>query len=196
MVGNPSSVTVQVSAVASNTATTDVQKWYFNPAISISISFDSGTSISFPAAQAGQVVYSTNTLMIKNTAAGGVDLAVYLAGNDLRDTSGIGLCPDSNVLDVNNLAYRCKVGTYMSEVYAPLPHLKEANKCHDLTTRQCLVEDRWEGHNDLLPDAANPFTSILYNGHTAECWFQLKVPLPCIGTYSAANAVDVLVRAI
>jgi hypothetical protein len=206
MVGSPSSVAVQVSDVSSATATTDVQKWYFNPAISISISFDSGTSISFPAAQAGQTVYSTNTLMIKNTAAGGVDLAAYLTGNDLRDTSGIGLCPDSNVLDVTNLAYRCKVGTYMSEQFTPFQHLNSKDSCYDLSVRECMVDGTYCekqckdltncAYNDLLPDASSEFTSILYNGHTAECWFQLKVPFPCIGTFSAANAVDVLVRAI
>jgi hypothetical protein len=137
-----------------------------------------------------------DNLMIKNTAAGGVDLAAYLTGHDLTDTSGVGLCPSTNVLNVNNLAYRCKVGTYMSEVYTSLPHLKEANECHDLSDRQCLVEDGWTGHNDLLPDADQATTGLLYNGHTAECWFQLSVPLPCIGSYSASNAVDVLVRAI
>jgi hypothetical protein len=196
MIGNPSSVAVQVSEVSGSTAQTVVQKWYFNPAISISVSFDSGSSIEFPPAMAGQTVFSTNTLMIKNTAAGGVDLAVYLVGNDLRDTSGIGMCPISNILDINDMRYRCKVGTYMSEEWTRLSHLKEANKCHDLSARKCLVEDGWDHNNDLLPDAAKAETSILYNGHTAECWFKLKVPVPCIGTFSAANAVEILVRAI
>jgi hypothetical protein len=196
MIGNPSSVTVQVSEISGSTAQAVVQKWYFNPAISISISFDSGGSIQFPPAMAGQVVFSTNTLMIKNTAAGGVDLAVYLVGNDLKDSSGIGLCPWTNVLDINQMRYRCKVGTYLSEEWTKLSHLKEANECHDLDTRQCLVEDGWDHYNDLLPDAASAVTSLLYNGHTAECWFKLTVPIPCIGTFSAANAVEVLVRAI
>jgi hypothetical protein len=196
MIGNPSSVTVQVSELSGSAAQAVVQKWYFNPAISISISFDSGSSIQFPPAQAGQTVYSTNTLMIKNTAAGAVDMAVYLVGNDLRDTSGIGMCPDTNVLNINDMAYRCKVGTYMSEVYQNISHIKEANTCKDLAARKCLVQDSWPLLNDLLPDASSAFTSILYNGHTAECWFRLSVPIPCIGTFSAANAVEVLVRAI
>jgi hypothetical protein len=211
-VGDPSDVVVQVSDTSITTVTTDVQSWYFNPAISISVSFDAGTAITFPAAQAGQTVYSTNTLMIENTAKGGVDLAAYLAGNDLTDTSGTGLCPTSNVLNVSNLAYRCKVGTYMSEVYTPLQHLNTKEACEKLSDRQCMIDERstcaddgrgfiFDDHhrscfNDLLPDASKEETSILYNGHTAECWFQLTVPLPCIGTFSAANAVDVLVRAI
>ena len=196
MVGSPSSVNVQVSDVAGNTATTDVQKWYMNPAISISVSFDSGSAITFPAAQAGQTVYSTNTLMIKNTAAGGVDLAVYLAGNDLVDQSGIGKCPVSNILSINNMGYRCKVGTYMSEEYTPLQNLNTKQECDSLKDRQCLVDGKEHQYNDLLPDASDAFTSILYNGHTAECWFSLTIPLPCIGSFSAGNAVDILVRAI
>jgi len=204
MVGSPSSVSVQVSELSGTTARSVVQKWYFNPAISISVSFDSGTSVSFPPAMAGQIVYSTNTLMIGNTAAGGVDLAVYITGHDLKDSSNIGICPTTNVLNINNMEYRCKVGTYMSEVYTPICHLKEANECKDLSDRQCLVGDEClDGatplggtHNDLIPDAQKARTSILYNGHTAECWFRLSVPVPCIGTYSASDAVDVLVRAI
>lgn len=201
MQGSPSSVAVKVSDQFGQWAITPVQKWYFNPAITIDISFDSGSSIQFPQAQQGQEVYSTNTMMISNTAAGGVDLAVYLVGHDLIDTSGIGACDTpnhqlTNVLDVNNIRYRCKVGTYMSETFTKLSHLKEANGCRDLDARQCLVEDGWEPNNDLLPDADSELTSILYNGHTAECWFKLSVPLPCVGSYSASNAVEVLVRAI
>jgi hypothetical protein len=150
----------------------------------------------FPPAQAGQVVESSNTLMIANTADGGVDLAAYIVGHDLTSSSVPALCPDSNVLDINNMDYRCKVGTYMSDVFTPVSHIKEANLCKDLSLRKCLVQDGWSFKNDLLPDATSAFTSILYNGHTAECWFQLTVPIPCMGTYSASNAIEVLVRAI
>jgi len=215
MVGTPSSVAVKVTDTAATTAISEVQKWYFNPAISISLSFSSLTGgITFPSANPGQTVLSTNSLIINNNAAGGVDLAVYLAGHDLVDTSGIGLCPTSNTLNINDIGYRCKIGSYYSELYTPLPHIKESNTCHDLSLRQCDAEDNWgttegtitskvpyqtpvsNGYNDLLPDATSEFTSLLYNGHNAECWFQLTVPVPCSGTFSASNAIDVLVRAI
>jgi len=188
------SVAVTVTDSLSRSATTEAQKWYFNPAISISISFDSGSSVLFPHTQPGQTVYSTNTLIIKNTAAGGVDLAAYLVGNDLYDTSGVALCPDSNILSVTNIAYRCKVGTFMSERYTPLQHLKEAAVCRDFDARHCLVDT--VVHNDLLPDASNAITSVLYNQHQAECWFQLKVPVPCAGTFTNPSAIEVLVRAL
>ena len=196
-----SSVNIRIFDLEGNVAQTTSQYWHLNPTILIDVGFDSGTSIQFPPAMAGQTVYSTNTLMIKNIATGGVDLAVYLAGHDLADTSGIGACKDdngylTNVIDINNMGYRCKVGTYMSEQYTPLSHLVQANTCRDLSARKCLVQDGWLLNNDLLPDAASPFTSLLYNGHTAECTFQLNVPFPCLGNYSSASAVDVLVRAI
>jgi hypothetical protein len=196
MTGSPSVVSVSVTDLSQLTASTDPQKWYFNPAISIDVTFSSGSSIMFPPAQAGQVVESSNTLMIANTADGGVDLAAYIVGHDLTSSSVPALCPDSNVLDINNMDYRCKVGTYMSDVFTPVSHIKEANLCKDLSLRKCLVQDGWSFKNDLLPDATSAFTSILYNGHTAECWFQLTVPIPCMGTYSASNAIEVLVRAI
>ena len=205
------SVTVQVT-VGSNSVSTLEEKFWFNPQISISVSFDSGISLTFPAMQAGQNATSLNSLLITNNAMGGVDLATYLVGNDLIDSTGTGLCPTTDVLSVNNLAYRCSVGSYFSERWTPLSTLKEANTCHDLSARQCLVEDNWasvesqvthgwpqqisDGHNDLIPDASSPFASILYNAHTAQCSFMLHVPLPCQGTFSSDSAVDVLVRAI
>ena len=188
------SVAVTVTDSLSRSATTEAQKWYFNPAISISISFDSGSSVLFPHTQPGQTVYSTNTLIIKNTAAGGVDLAAYLVGNDLYDTSGVALCPDSNILSVTNIAYRCKVGTFMSETFTPLQHLKEAAVCKEFNLRHCLVDTN--NFNDLLPDASYAWTSILYNQHQAECWFKLTVPVPCAGTFTNPSAIEVLVRAL
>jgi len=224
------SVATLVGDSVGNTALTTTQSWYLNPAISISVSFDSGTSVQFPTAQAGSTVYSTNTMIIKNTALGGVDLVTYLTGNDMADSSGHGLCPSSNVLNINQMSYRCLVGSLQSETWTPLAHLKENNGCfgssstttstsstttttEDATITsttttatgpspaspiptQCDVQDAWSFSNLILPDASNQAFSIIGNGHQAQCWFQLNVPFPCIGTYSAANAVDILVRAL
>lgn len=205
MVGSPSSMVVSVSDLQGQTAVSVPEKWYFNPIISASIAFQpSGTSILFPPAQQGQIVQSSNAMEIKNTAAGGVALAVFFTGNDLKDTSGIGMCYDShgfntltNVLDINNMAYRCEVGTVLSEQFTCIPHLKQSTGCQFDTFgwgRICYAEDFWMYPNDLIPDKM--FPTFLYNGDKAECVFQLSVPLPCLGTYSAANAVDVLLRAI
>jgi hypothetical protein len=141
-------------------------------------------------------------MLIKNTALGGVDIVPYIVGNDLKDTSMIGMCAGTdgrltNVLNINKMAYRCKVGTVLSEQFTPIPHIKEAQDCNAFAAKKCQVQDGWQPGNNLLPDAAIPAAlGILFNGHTAECTFQLTVPMPCIGTYSASNAVEVLIRAI
>jgi len=212
MIGSPSSVQEVVNDTLGNSAWTDVEKWYFNPAISISVGFSSGTQIMFPSAQAGQTVFSTNTMLIQNNAAGGVDLVGYLTGNDLIDTSGHGFCPVSNILNVSNIAYRFLVGSVQSEGYQPLPHLKESNACNTpgAIPAQCSVEDSWPLTNLLyVPGIDTSFPvqiaginptnsqfSIIQNGGQAQCWFRLSVPFPCAGTFSASNAVEVLVRAL
>jgi len=125
----------------------------------------------------------------------------------LIDSSGHGLCPSSNTLNINQMSYRCLVDSMQSEVWTPLAHLKENNGCTSGTPtpaspipRRCDVEDSFANNssysNLILPDASNSAFSIIANGHQAQCLFQLNVPFPCLGTYSAANAVDVLVRAL
>jgi hypothetical protein len=214
-------VSVSITDISGNTAATLPDVWAFNPPISASVSFSSGTSLTFPSVQPGTTTLSSNSMLIKNTALGGVDLAVFLTGNDLIDTSGTAMCPTSNVLNVNNIGYRCNVGSYDSEQWTPLPHLKEANTCgdayayngetwvhtpgalsetvksDDIVGSQCLVEDGWTQSNLLIPDLGSFVSdSVLGSGQQAQCNFQLNAPFPCFGTYSASNAVDVLIRAV
>lgn len=205
-------VSVVISDIAGNTASTLDEMFTFNPPILASVSFDSGTSLMFPSGvQPGTTTFATNSLLITN-AGSGVDLIVFLTGNDMWDnttaSSGIALCPTTNVLNISNVGYKCKVGSFTSEQYTPLPELKQSAACAwsgvlwGKTADQitCLVPDGtpgWPYSNLLIPDPGALITdSILHSGVTAQCYFDLNVPRPCFGTYSAPNAVDVLIRAI
>lgn len=223
--------TGQVQVVTTDTLNNQVgptleEQFAFNPGISANIGFDTGSTLAFGTTQPGTTIYSTNSLLIKNNAQGGVDLAVFIAGNNLIDSSGTALCPTSNVLSINNIGYKCKVGSYASEQWTPIPNVKQPAACGDngalpetvhttitstvvssTTTTitenvpQCLTDTGyptfWQYSNILIPDlGAHVSDSVLHNGNQAQCYFQLKVPLPCAGTFSADNALDVLIRAV
>ncbi len=207
-------VVVIASDTSNNQAPTLEETWAFNPGISASVNFDSLGTLTFPSAQPGTTVYSTNSLLIQNTALGGVDLAVFMAGNDLVDTAHSGaLCPTSNVLSITNIGYRCNIGSYFSENWTEIPNLKQSAQCGETgvlpeTTGEgtntnigsqptCLVDSSWPFSNLLIPDEHSKVSdSILHNGAQAQCTFQLNVPFPCMGTFSSIKALDVLIRAV
>ena len=96
---------------------THVETWFFNPALSMSVSTSDSQAIHFEAMPYGaddvneRTVHSLNRLQVKNTAEGGVNMWMYLAGTDLFDPSGASKCPSSNVLSISNMAYRAWSGT-------------------------------------------------------------------------------------
>jgi hypothetical protein len=154
-----------------------IQQWYFNPAISVNVYTSDGdnTPIQFETPfGAGQTVYSTNTLKIKNEAEGGVDLYVWIAGSDLISPEVPAKCPISNVLESDNIEYRCKIGTMFNN---PWHDLENPNDKLDCTKEACQAATR------LLPDW-DPVLNVLGNQHTAECWFRLNWPVPCIGEFT------------
>lgn len=138
----------------------------FSVAVEVSTD-DNSNTINFPPVQAGQTAYSTNTLLVKNTGSTSVEL--YIAGQDMIDSSGFGICPTNNVLDIGNVGFRSKIGPFISEVFTPLSHYRES-------------EPLYNGTN-FIPDG--PSADVLYPGWTAETTFQLRMPFPCLGTYQS-----------
>jgi hypothetical protein len=170
---------------------------WFNPAISLDIWTEtSGTegtgtdsAISFPTGALGQTVYSPETLKIKNTADGGVDLVTWLAATDIEAASGTpAKCPDSNIIDVEKyMEYRCKIGTIFNN---PWNFTQNPNDKLDCTVDNC------QGATPLMP-AFLPTPSVLLNGHTAECWFRFTYPTPiCVGDFTEGGEVIIYARAI
>jgi len=182
-------VTVEVTDEAGLIGTSVPENVWLNPAVSLDFTVVPDDSITFPGGTCEQVVYSPDTLKIKNTAEGGVDLAVWLAGTDLEAADGAAKCPYSNIIDVDQfLDFRCKIGTDMDNTWRKVPNPNDKLSCGPV-------------HSDC--QGAAPLTlsdptghSILGNMHTAECWFRFTYPCPCVGDFEEGGDIIIYARAI
>jgi hypothetical protein len=188
-------LTVRVYDESGEMAETPVEAWDFNPAVTLDITGD----VSFPQAPAGNTVYSTEDLTIKN---GGdkVAIAVWLGGTDLSGDAAA-RCPFSNVLDVEqNMKFRCTLndGIWIDETWHQV-----MNKDWTATTG-CSFPAGYDytcfGLLPLfkaVPSTVNPVGrgNILFPQDKAECEFALQYPVPCIGTFTDGNLI-VLMRAV
>ena len=187
-------ITVDVMDVMGNvpSVNTAIDFVYFNPEILVDVTTSNGEPLSFAPGSSSPdydkvYVYSTNTLMITNEAQGGVVLYGWLAGTDLTSSTGGALCPVNNVLNVaDNMMYRCKVGTIFNNKWTSIPHPDDTQGCQ---------LDMCEGALPLLNDNDYQSMSLLTVGSTAECWFRLHYPLPCIGSFDGGQIL-VFARAI
>jgi len=172
----------------------------YNPAIGLTISTTDGNDISFPAGIAGKMVYSNNKLKIENILTEAypipLDVAVWLGGTDLTASSGYGLCPVSNVLDSDNMKFRCTLNDGMGYIEQTWQNVE--NK--DLTDEDgCSVDSSSDtkcfGLHPLFVSGPEPMYNILVSGQWATCDFSLKYPVPCIGTFDQGNLI-ILMRVI
>jgi hypothetical protein len=171
---------------ADETGDSPLQMWWFNPAIVLDVSTSDGGPIAFEdGASPGQMVYSTNSLFVENDAEGGVDLYAWIAATDLVDTSGAAKCPLSNVLESDQMEYRCKIGTLFNDPWTELTNPDDSKPCTFAGTCQ--------NAKPLLPNLA--VGSFILNGHTAECWFRITYPVPCVGTFDEGQVL-LYVRAV
>ena len=186
-------ITVEVTdSVNGLTASTDDQTFFFNPEVSLDISLSSGTAIEFEDGYAGDLVYSTNKLLLENAAEGGVDIAVWLGGTDLTSPDMAAKCPVSNVLDVDmQMEFRCNLdnGLYIEQTWQQVENKNIKEDCEKVSTA-----DKNHDCLGLEPLFAN-HENVLENGHEADCSFKLQYPVPCIGEFTDGNLI-ILMRAI
>jgi len=194
-------VTVTVNDVNGNTATTDPQTWYFNPEVSIMVDTSDGEAITFGVGHAGDLVYSINSLTLKNMAEGGVDIAVWLGGTDLSSPDMTAKCPVSNILDVegtnqwpvvDGMAFRCTLdnGVFGEQYWQQVENKNIKEECEYASAGFPFLSRCLE-LNPLFFSHSN----VLENGHEASCIFKLKYPVPCIGEFTEGNLI-ILMRAI
>jgi len=201
-------LTVVAEDQMGNTGESVPDQVWFNPEIYIDVFLSDGTAIEFEEGSAGETVYSVNTLKIKNEDSGaGVDVAVWLAGTDLVSSVLPAKCPDSQVLEAENIEFRCKIGSVMNNPWHKLPNPNDKEPCNPVKNQDekpCSLTwndatDNYEGECscqgavDIVPDAK--VENILYAGHTAECWFRLTYPVPCVGLFDTGEVL-VFARAI
>jgi len=187
---------------------------WFNPEIFVDVFTSDMGPIAFGEGAAGQTVYSTNTLKIKNgdTVGAGVDIAVWLAGTDLTSSILPAKCPESNVLEAQQIEFRCKLGSIFNNPWHMVPNPNDKLPCNPVErqddgkpltysgdTKWIEATDNYEGPGtcqgalDIVPDSN--VENILYSGHTAECWFRLTYPVPCIGLFDNGQIL-IFARAI
>jgi len=180
---------------------THVETWFFNPALSMSVSTSDGMAIHFEEMPYGandvyeRTVHSLNRLQVKNTAEGGVNMWMYLAGTDLYDPSGASKCPTTNVLDIKQMQYRGWSGTqwHSNEGWQVMGKYDQDAICqrvlgtytgNQLSSLTCYggkpvpydtnVDYAWKSH-------------LLTNQGNLEVEFKLTYPMPCVGTFSQGS---------
>ena len=184
---------------------THTENWYFNPAISMSVTTNDGLPIHFEDGQPGDWVHSLNKMQVKNVAEGGVNMWMFIAGTDLTDPSGASLCPTSNVLrlhdgddtivepnsDDTGMAYRGWSGTQWTswEGWVWMSKYDQNAEC------EAIEMSNYGGYTTCYggrpvpfpnsgDDVPNQLENVLTNQGTMEIEFKLHYPVPCIGTFS------------
>ena len=171
---------------------THVETWFFNPALSMSVSTSDGQGIHFEEMPYGadtppeRTVHSLNRLKVKNTAEGGVNMWMYLAGTDLYDPNGASKCPTTNVLTIDNMQYRGWSGTQWTswEGWEYMSKYDQNDPCEVFGTCYGGKPVPYPNTGDTIPDTLE---YVLTNQGTLEVEFKLTYPMPCIGTFSQGS---------
>ncbi len=191
--GLNSKVKISVLDIVNNAFvnSTHEENWDFNPAITMQVSTSDGQPISFAVANPGEWAESQNYVIIKNTAEAGVNLWLWIAGNDtgLTSTTSTAICPTTNVLEwhrdvaplgntqvANNdpdtgVAYRAVSGSLQT----PWLWMRKYNPNAGCSLTNCF---------DGMPIPSHTLgQNILTNQATANIYFKIHYPVPCIGTF-------------
>jgi len=200
--GDTEVVLAAYNSAGQSTEATHSENWFFNPAISIDVSTSDGLPIHFEEMPYGadspeeRTVHSLNKIRVKNTAEGGVNLWMFVAGTDLYDPSGASKCPDTNyiaiesnkfsdtiTLDHHLMQYRGWSGTQWQS-WEGWADLYKYNQNADCSILSCYGATPAVLGTD---GSFDPLAHILTNQGTLELEFKLTYPMPCIGTFSQGS---------
>jgi hypothetical protein len=155
-----------------------------------------------------RTVHSENRLVVKNTAEGGVNMWMYLAGTDLYDPSGASKCPTTNKLALSNMAYRAWSGTQWTswQGWVQMEKYDQNAACDLIDEGSYIREPRDEDGNQFLDANTNmrcygglpvPYdynvpeedwlSHLLTNQGKLEVEFKLEYPIPCVGTFTQGS---------
>ena len=175
---------------------THIETWYFNPALSLSVETSDGLPIHFEDMPYGadtpeeRTVHSLNRLRVTNTADGGVNMWMFLAGTDLFDPSGASKCPTTNVLAIeDNMQYRGWTGTQWTswEGWKYMGKYNQNDNCVVSPESHCYgghPVPASENFDEQKHTGQEITDNILTNSGTLEVEFKLTYPMPCVGTFS------------
>jgi hypothetical protein len=164
------------------------ETWFFNPAISINVETSDGNTIRFEQMNPfTRNAYSLNKIRVKNTAEGGVNMWMYIAGTNIYDSSGTGKCPDDNYIDIEKyMYYRAWSGTNWqgNGGWTKMSRYDQNLQCNPFI----LPDNRCYGGKPVPyyssgMGGSQPFNNILTNQGAMEIEFMLHYPTPCRGLF-------------
>ncbi|MDD5192269.1 MAG: hypothetical protein PHH54_01150 [Candidatus Nanoarchaeia archaeon] len=182
-------ITVEAMDIDGLSGTMDENEyWFLNPKIALTIQGD----LTFEDVRPGTTAYS-DTILIGNDDDGagtGVRLEMYIAGTNFFDSSSSGaMCPDSNVLELENFRYFATngysstanvggVGPYNidSEGYSEIPYGDQINEAKEIIGT--------EGYSTHI---ANNVGNVLTPGSEMALTFRLDLPEPCNGDFDTGS---------
>jgi len=160
------------------------ENWFFNPGLSMDVTTSDNKGINFESGYPGGIVHSLNRLKVKNTAEGGVNLWMFLAGSDLYDPNTESKCPMTNKIDVEDwMLFRGWSGTVIGD----WTQMSELDQNEDCDLSSCY-------NANPLPKNS-PGGNVLTNQGNLEVEFKLEYPVPCIGSFSEGS-IFVLAKTI
>jgi len=164
----------QVASIA------EKEYWFLNPVVALGIS----STIDFEGVRPGMTVLS-KPIIIRNNAESksGVMLDMFIAGTDFFDPTHTGtMCPDSNVLGLENFRYYAVNGAYNTcdnpsadlQCYNPIPYYVDgaADNSNNGMTR--IIDGTKVG--------PYPFGNVLSPGAEILVNLKLRLPEPCTST--------------
>lgn len=167
------------------TSATHSEEWFFNPNLTMSVTTSDGYPIRFgPMDPVTRVAHSLNKIKIKNTAEGGVNLWVFIAGTDLFATTGPAKCPTSNVLEIEKyMWYRGWSGTQWQgdQGWVQMSKYNQNDACSICSCYGAKPIVYPSGSSGTC-DPYRP-VHILTNQGLAEIEFKIQYPIPCIGKF-------------
>jgi len=184
---------VDVSGLSAEVA--EGEYWFFNPTIALGIN----GGIAFGTVRPGATVKST-TLTIGNAAeaGSGVLLDMYIAGTDFYDPSHSGaMCPDSNVLKLENFKYYASNGAYNTcnnddidaECYDSIPYYQTGAGAAPNNNMDEIIEGTPSAYGYNAGNVLSPGAEISIN-------FKLAVPVPCNGGSFSQGQIKIFGEAV
>jgi len=186
------------------TGATHTENWYFNPSISMSVTTSDGMPVTFESMPYGaddaseRTVHSLNKIKVKNTADGGVNMWMWVAGTDLYASQGPATCYDpvagtstNHIAIENYMWYRGWSGTQWTswEGWEQMSKYNQNDGCEipvsgdysaGAPTCYGALPVPFPNTNDNIPDALE---HVLTNQGTMEMEFKLQYPMPCQGVF-------------
>jgi hypothetical protein len=162
----------------------EVERWFFNPIIGLSISGD----LEFGEARPGTSVYSKTILVGNDAESGsGVMLDMFISGTSFFDSSPSGArCPSSNVLSLSNIRYTVAQGAYSSSVDSR----SDSEGYVGVNYGDSFSRGFYNGYEILqtpVKDGAYWLANLLSPGAKMPLTFRIDVPEPCTGHFDSGG---------